>query len=284
MHFRKLLDEVFAHRSIGIDKRFHSMLLAVAETLCECRHLSIAGLGRELCSYASVKHVIKRVDRLFGNRRVHAKREQYYLMMVQWLVGPQQRPVIIVDWSGLTRCGEYHFLRAPVPVGGRALVIWERTYREKDYAGAKAHRECIKALKRLLAPGCRAVILTDAGLRDPWFKLVAKQGWDYLGRVRHQTQCWRVESDEWIRAKRYHAQAKRSARHLFEGWLAKANPLRGHFYLYRGERKRRSRKNLRGDPTGSGLAMPHQTICCSAQPLGATSHICRSAEFGLDRI
>lgn len=257
MHFSELLHCVFAHTSIGVDKRVHRTLLKAAETLCECRHLSIAGLGRHLRSCAGVKHVIKRVDRLFGNWRLHARREQYYRVMVQWVVGQQSRPVITVDWSGLTRCGEYHFLRASVPVGGRALTIWEGTYREEDYASAKAHRECLQALKRLLRADCRALIVTDAGFRNPWFKLVAKHGWDYLGRVRHQTQCQRVEDDEWVEAKSYYAQAKRRAQHLFEGRLAKANPLRGHFYLYRGAPKRRSKKNLRGKKVQCSVSLKH---------------------------
>ncbi len=123
MHFERLLNKVFAHKSIGVDKRLHRTLLGAAKTLCECRHLSITGLGRHFRSRVAVKSVIKRMDRLFGNARLHHKREQYYQVMTRLLVGTQSRPVIIVDWSGLTRCGETHFLRASVPVGGRALLV-----------------------------------------------------------------------------------------------------------------------------------------------------------------
>ena len=149
MHFSQLLHSVFAHTSIGVDQRVHRTLLKAAETLCECRQLSIAGLGRQLRSCAGVKHVIKRVDRLFGNGRLHARREQYYRVMVQWLVGQQSRPVISVDWSGLTRCGEYHFLRASVPVGGRALTLWEGTYRERRMSVAEIASEGEKKSKKV---------------------------------------------------------------------------------------------------------------------------------------
>jgi hypothetical protein len=257
MHFSGLLNEVFAHRSIGVDKRLHSTLLEASHTLCECRQLSIAGLARQLRSSAGVKHVIKRIDRLFGNRRLHERREQYYRVMLQRLVNRHAPVLLIVDWSGLSRCGRYHFLRASVPVGGRALTVWEGAYLERDYASARAHRECVQALKRLLPADCRPIVLSDAGFRNPWFKLVAKQRWHYIGRVRHQTYCRRLDSDEWVCAKHYYGQAKGRACALFEGFLAKANPLRGHFYLYRNPRKGRSKRNLRGQKIQSSVSLKH---------------------------
>jgi hypothetical protein len=145
MHMVKLLHKVFKPASQNIDKRLHRTLLNTVVTLCDCRHLSIAGLGRSLISSTSVRHTIKRIDRLFGNARLHDKRQYYYQTMVKLLVGENRQPVILIDWSGLTHCGAYHILRASVPVGGRALVIWESTYQEREYNSQKTHRAFIKA-------------------------------------------------------------------------------------------------------------------------------------------
>jgi hypothetical protein len=257
MHFSGLLNKVFAHRSSGVDKRVHRTVLLASKTLCECKHLSIAGLGRHLISKVSVKHVIKRIDRLFGNTRLHAKREAYYKIMVRLLVGTSLRPVILIDWSGLTRCGEYHFLRASIPVGGRALVLWESTYPEKQYSSRKAHREFITTLKGLLPDECRPIIVTDAGFRLPWFQLITQQGWDFVGRVRHTTYCRAQGQSQWVPAKSLHVKATRVARYLFTGLLAKTNPLEGHFYLYKGEKKHRTRKNLRGKKIQSSVSLKH---------------------------
>lgn len=257
MHFNGLLNKVFAHTSIGVDKRVHRTLLAAAKTLCECKHLSIAGLGRHLRSRVAVKYVIKRMDRLFGNARLHHKREQYYRVMTQLLVGSQPRPVLIVDWSGLTRCGEYHFLRASIAVGGRALVIWESTYTEKEYSTPKAHREFVRMLRRLLPDECRPIIVTDAGFRNPWFELIRHNGWDFVGRVRNTTHCLQAGDNEWVAVKSYYEKATRIARHLFSGLLAKSNPVEGHFYLYQGPRKQRKCKNLRGKKIQSSVSLKH---------------------------
>jgi len=204
-----------------------------------------------------VKHTIKRIDRLFGNPRLHQKRVAYYQMMVNILIGNNPRPVILIDWSGLARCGEYHFLRASVPVGGRALVIWESTYREKDYTSQKTHRHFIKALRELLPKDCQPIIVTDAGFRCPWFKLIETQGWDFVGRVRNMTQCRETPQKQWVPVKAYYAKATGRARLLFSGALAKANPVEGHFYLFRGEKQHRHRKNLRGKKIQSSVSLKH---------------------------
>jgi hypothetical protein len=257
MHIEQLLHKVFGTTSQTIDKRLHRSLLKAASTLSDCKHLSIAGLGRCLISSAAVKHSIKRIDRLFGNIRLHQKRRAYYQTMVNLLIGANPNPVILIDWSGLTRCGEYHFLRASVPVGGRALVIWESTYREKDYTSQKTHRAFIKELKALLPKGCCPIIVTDAGFRCPWFKLIRQQGWDFVGRVRNRTYCCETGSNEWLPVKQYYANASRTARYLFEGLLARDNPVGCHFYLFRGMSKQRVRKNLRGKKVQCSASLKH---------------------------
>lgn len=257
MHSSQLLHKVVAPASRNIDKRLHRGVLEAAVTLADCRHLSIAGIGRCLRSSAAVKHAIKRIDRLFGNPRLHAKRQAYYRLMANMLVGSTPHPVILIDWSGLTRCGEYHFIRASVAVGGRALVIWEGSYRERDYASQKAHRRFIKELRGLLPTGCCAIIVTDAGFRCPWFKLIKQQGWHFVGRVRNMTQCRAAGQRQWVRVKAYYGKATRTARLLFSGTLAKANPVNGHFYLLCGEKQQRHRKSLRGKQIQSGVSLRH---------------------------
>lgn len=97
MHIGKLLHKIFVPASLTIDKRVHRSLLKAALTLTDCRHLSIAGIGRCLLSSAAVKHTIKPVDRLFGNPRLDEKRVAYYQMMVNLLIGNHSGPVILID-------------------------------------------------------------------------------------------------------------------------------------------------------------------------------------------
>jgi len=258
MHIDKLLHKVFKPASQDIDKRLHRALLKTAETLCECRHLSIAGLGRCLISSTTVKHSIKRIDRLFGNQHLHHKRHRYYKNMVNLLVGENRQPVILIDWSGLTHCDEYHLLRASIPVGRRALVIWESAYREKQYNSQKTHRTFIRDLKALLPASSCPIIVTDAGFKCPWYQLIREQGWEFIGRVRNRTLCRETGEKSWLPVKGYYAKATRSARYLFAGLLARDNPVACHFYLYHGTKQHRVKKNLRGKRIQSGHSLKYE--------------------------
>ena len=77
MYLTGLLHKTFNKTAALTDKRNHKTLLLAASTLCQNKHLSIAALGRNLKSKASVKNNIKRMDRLFGNWRVQSSRSLY---------------------------------------------------------------------------------------------------------------------------------------------------------------------------------------------------------------
>lgn len=130
MHLSKLLHKTFSNTAGIIDKRNHCTLMKTVETLCQHKLLSIAALGRKLKSNAKVKHNIKRMDRLFGNPRVQYSRYHYYQEITLRVIGQIRRPCVTIDWSGLTPCGEFHLLRAAVPVKGRAMTIYEQSFRE----------------------------------------------------------------------------------------------------------------------------------------------------------
>ena len=153
MRIKKLLHKLFENASLNIDKRLHRTLLQAACTLSKTKQLSITGIGRALKSSAFIKHSIKRVDRLFGNSQLNLKSIAYYRSMAQLLIGEHQKVLITVDWSGLTRCGTYHFLRASIPVGGRTLTILDKAYLEKYYGSRKAHKEFLTLLKSILPSG-----------------------------------------------------------------------------------------------------------------------------------
>jgi hypothetical protein len=55
MHLTGLLHKIFNKTAAFTDKRNHKTLLLAAATLCQNKHLSIATLGRNLKSKASVR-------------------------------------------------------------------------------------------------------------------------------------------------------------------------------------------------------------------------------------
>ena len=171
MHVGKLLHRVVG-KSCQIDKRIIRTLFEAVATLTFCRKLSIFGIARALPRAAKVKHLIKCIDRLFGNKTLHNKRYQFYQAIINLLVKGNFKPIIVIDWSGLTRCGEYHFLRAAMTVKGRTLTLYEQSYHISEYGNYKTHKNFLHILHSLLPKDCHPIIVTDAGFRNNWFRLV----------------------------------------------------------------------------------------------------------------
>ncbi len=65
-----------------------------------------------LLTETTVKHNIKRLDRLFGNESLQDKTYIYYRVITKHIINANLRSKISIDWSGLTRCGAYHMLSA----------------------------------------------------------------------------------------------------------------------------------------------------------------------------
>ncbi|MFI5205912.1 MAG: IS4 family transposase [Candidatus Paceibacterales bacterium] len=217
----------------------------------------MVGIGRVLETDAKVKHAIKRVDRLFGNRNLQARIENYYQDIIRWIVKNNNQPIILIDWSGLTNCGKFHFLRASVPVGGRALPILDMAFPQKQYGSQKAHKQFIKQLKKILPKTCCPIVVTDAGFRCPWFKLIRSFGWHFVGRVRHLTQYSLAEKGEWSPIKTLYEKASLKPKYLFSAFLAKNNSVRCEFYIVRQRKKHRVKKNLAGKKVQCSVSKKH---------------------------
>ncbi len=257
MHIRKVLHKIFKDTSKFIDKRNHKTLIEAVLTLSECKHLSIAALGRHLESKALIKNNIKRIDRLFGNYNTQNAAIQYYKKIAELTIQKNKRPTISIDWSGLTPCGEFHFLRASCPVNGRAITVFECSYRESEYMKLSIHTEFLKKLKQVLPKDSQPIIVTDAGFRGTWFTLVTSFGWDFVGRVRNNTQYQDPNDKKWIPIKKLYSLAKIKPLYLFKTALAKANPVTGYFHLVKSNPKKRTRKNLRGKKIQCSSSLKH---------------------------
>jgi hypothetical protein len=109
--------------------------------------------------------------------------------------------VVVVDWSDFQSGRQWAMLKAAVPVGGRAITLYERVFPFKRYNSPGAHREFLRALRSVLPEDCRPIIVTDAGFRGPWFREVESYGWDWVGRVRNQVKYYREETDRWCLVK-----------------------------------------------------------------------------------
>jgi hypothetical protein len=220
--------------------------------------LTVTHLGRSITSEAKEKHCIKRADRLLSNRRLQGERVGIYSALTQQLIGSQQRPVMIVDWSDMDECKRHFLLRASVPMEGRSLTLYEEVHTVKSKEKPKVHEQLLQTLHKMLPPACRPLLVTDAGFRTPWFKQVESLGWDWVGRIRNRHEVQLPGEDEWISCKSLYAKATSTPKALGRACLTKSNPIDCQLVLYKGKPKGRVHLNRLGQRVRSSHSRKHQ--------------------------
>lgn len=236
--------------------RARTLLLAV-EALLAGRRLVLIDLARSWPGAERVRAPLKRLDRLLGNRRLHAEREVLHAAMVPWLLrGPQ--PVIVVDWCRLKPNGQWHLLRAAVPVGGRTLTVLDMVFPERMQGSPQAEALFLRRLATLVPAGVRPILVTDAGYRAPWCRAVTALGWDWVTRVRNRTLVQPHAAADpacWLPSTALYPLACRQPRTLGVFDIARyqpltvmlvlhATPARGRRELTLGKRRARNKRSL----------------------------------------
>lgn len=257
MRAARLLHNLF-DKTCRIDTRIKRAIFLASETLINCKQLSISAIGRHLPQNAKIKNNIKRIDRLFGNKKLHENGVTFYKGIAQHLIKDNKRPIILIDASRLTRCGTYHVLRASLPIKGRSLTLYDEVYQSNEYQNPKYHSKFLKTLKELLPIECKPIIVTDAGFRNTWFKQVVAHGWDFIGRVRNSTHYCRINTTMWRPINDLYQQATLKARHLGCVMLSKSSTISCYFYLVKQKKKYRIKANLLGHKMRSSQSKKHQ--------------------------
>lgn len=229
--------------------RRQTLLLAV-ESLLAGRRLVLIDLARSWVGAERIRAPLKRLDRLLGNRQLHAERERLYGGMVRWLVRSDE-PVIVVDWCRLKADGCWHLLRAAVPVGGRTLTLLEVVFPERELASPKAERHFLERLKTLLPEHARPILITDAGFRAPWCRTVDRMGWYWITRLRHRTHVKPVqvqdEADQWVPCRALYALARSSrTRDLGVFDVVRNTPMQARLVLHAKPAQGRRHTTLKG--------------------------------------
>jgi hypothetical protein len=239
MHAVKLLHKKLTIACPAIHAKRLRTLLIATQGLLNSQRLSLTRIGRALPGTAYVKHNIKRIDRLLGNVWLHHERQGIYAALMAILLKNQTQPVILVDWSDLGTPGDEQLLRASIPIGGRAVTLYEEVHPLLKLDNPNVHDAFLKKLKALLPKSCRPIVISDAGFRNTWFKSVTRLGWDWVGRIRNRTLYQPTHGHHWLACKALYENAKTKATYLGEVLLAKSNPVQCHFYLIRKNKKAR---------------------------------------------
>ncbi len=246
MHAELLLHKWLSDVLPEMHMKRREALGAVMSGVFRSGKLAVTSFGRAISGKAKEKHNIKRADRLLSNKHVQSERLAIYAALAQQAVGKTQRPIIIVDWSDVDGRRKFYLLRAATPVQGRSMTIYEEVHCVDTKEKRETHKKFLATLKEILPQGCKPIIVTDAGFRNPWFQQVSALGWNFVGRVRNREKVKYSDENCWIGAKSLYSQASTSPKLLQAMILTKSNPLGCSLVLYKAKPKGRISRGKMG--------------------------------------
>ncbi len=231
--------------------RLNALMAAVGSGLTGAS-VSITTLGRAISGPAFIKHKIKRLDRLVGNRHLKFDRLGLYGAMTQCLLKSLPLPLIIVDWSPLTDDQSQQLLRASLPVGGRTITLYEEVHPGKKLGNRTVRHQFLACLKQIVPSQVTPIVVADSGFRTPFFREVERLGWHWLGRIRNRDFiAFADQPDEWLPAKSLYAKATQKPKLLGSARWARSNPLQGQLVAFYRPAKGRKQLTVQKRPAKS---------------------------------
>jgi hypothetical protein len=247
MHTKVLSRWLASSGAIGHAKRSEAVVRTVSAVVRGGR-LALTSLGRSRPGTAHVKHQIKAVDRLLGNRHLSGERDGIYRAMAKALLRGKVRPVISIDWSDIQTGRQWVMLKAAIPAGGRAVTLYERVFPISRYNSPGANREFLASLRSVLPEACRPILVTDAAFRGPWFREVESYGWDWISRVRANCKYYKSDSKRWCWTRSLYPEATTRPRFVGRVALGRNRSHQVGLYLVRERKVRMGRPPNRRGP------------------------------------
>ena len=241
MHARQIIQEFLARQCGWMHAKRRDSLASMTDAARRCG-LGLLKMSKGLARNTSLRHRIKSADRLLSNRHLAEERLGIYRAVARSVIGAQTRIGLIIDWSDLLPDISQHVLRAAVVVRGRAFVIYEEVHPTKQYASPSVHRAFMEALRTVLPDNCKPIILTDAGFRATWFKMLDELGFEWIGRIRNRDMVRAHNVNVWRGCKELYPDATSRPRDLGKYEYARANPVACRLVLIR--RTPQGRKSL----------------------------------------
>lgn len=242
MHTQTIIARLLSPCLAHLHAKRAKALLGVIEALLCGGCASLSAIALHLSRPCAFKHRLKCIDRLLGNTALHRCRADLYRALAQQWLQDIPHLLLVVDWSDITPDQRWHLLRASVVVKGRSVTLYEEVHPQTRLGHPQVHRAFVRQLRWLMPVGCQVTVMTDAGFHSPWFQLIERQGWAWIGRVRGINRVRVGENGDWMPVRTYYKRASRQALDLGTGAYARSNPVAARLILAR--RPPQGRHNL----------------------------------------
>jgi len=248
MQAQKVLHKLIQNTCTDMHKTRRDSLEANVMASLIGQRLTVTDIGRSIQSDTSHKHNIKRADRLLSNPHLQREGIKTYRNLGQQFIGSRTHVIILIDWSDMDDHKQHFLLRAAIALEGRSVTLYEEVHTVETKEKLRTHEAFLKQLSTIIPKHCCPILVTDAGFRTTWFKLVESLGWDWVGRVRNKHYLRWKTGGRWFDAKRCYQSASSSPAYLGEGVLTVRNQIDCQLVIYKGKSKGRKHKNRFGEP------------------------------------
>jgi hypothetical protein len=225
MHALRILHRILSTSAPEIHSKRLASLLAAVEAVVTGSRLTLSDMGRGLTGSVAVKHNIKRIDRLLGNGLLHTEVPKLYEALIRQRLTGMNMPLIVIDWSDLTPDRKWQLLRASVAIEGRSMTLYEQVHPQSRATSPRVHRAFLTKLAAMLPCGCIPILITDAGFRGTWFKLVERMGWYWIGRIRNRDMVSPANTAVWAGCKTLYPLATAQAKSLGQFDYVRNHPM-----------------------------------------------------------
>lgn len=216
------------HLSISCPHIHSARLQAVVDVttgLQKSRNLSLTAIGRELSDNTSIKHRVKKVDRLLSNRRLYEEISDLYEGLSGYVlqyIHQEQRIPLIVDLCYMKDTHAVQMLSAEIALKGRSLPLYREVFEENQLKKRAPH--FIERLSRCIPENKEVVFIMDAGFGEDWFEAISAKGWHWLVRARGKKFIKLSKSDDWADARELYELAGPRVKHYPQAQITKKNP------------------------------------------------------------
>jgi len=142
---------------------------------------------------------------------------------------------------------QHFLLRAALAVDGRSITLYEEVHTIETKEKPATHKHFLIQLKQILSDACKPILITDAGFRTPWFKLVEELDWDWIGRIRNRHALRWKQGGPWFDAKKCYKKATNQPKFLGEGVLTKRHQHPCQFVIFKQKSQARKHKTRFGE-------------------------------------
>ncbi len=250
MNTQAIITDLLGSGTLNIHKKRLTILSkAVASTLTNPKAICLTNIGRGLDSDAHLKHKIKSADRLIGNTHLYQARKSIYATLANKVLSGISQPIILVDWSPLSKDQEQQLLRAAIVLNGkRAIALYEQVHPISKLGNRKVQHQFLQVLKDDILPeDATPIIIGDSGFRVPFYAKVEQLGWHWVGRIRSRDHlAYEHDVNCFFDVKELHKKASKIPQNLGNILWTKTKQFKAQLFIYHKPSQGRIDKNLKG--------------------------------------